>query len=58
MSDHDKQKVLRYAELALKKERSGISDVEKVELDGIRKRLNLPHEAILEMAVKKLFPED
>lgn len=58
MSESEKQKVLRYAELSLRGQRNTVTEEELQEMEKIRQELGMAHEAILELAVKKLFPED
>ena len=58
MSESEKQKVLHYAEIALKGQRNELNENELREMEEMRKELGMEHEAILELAVQKLFPED
>ena len=58
MSNQEKQQVMRYAEISFKALRMELTPEELVEKDGILKELNMAHDAVLELAQKKLFPED
>lgn len=58
MSESEKQKVLRYAELSLRGQRNIVTEEELLEMEKTRQELGMAHEAILELAVKKLFPEE
>ena len=63
MSTNEAQKILRYAQLTLK--RAGLEKRnmqlqldEAVELEEIPRQLGLNHEQIIEQASKSLMPED
>ncbi len=58
MSDTEKRQVLRYAELAFKAQRNELTESEQFEMRDIRRQLDMSHKDILELASKKLFPED
>jgi uncharacterized protein YbaP (TraB family) len=62
MNTADKQKIMRYAELALKQDRQrkleqDITPDELAELERIRAELGLSHEDILVRAVRRLIEE-
>ncbi len=57
MSDTEKQRVLRYAELAFKAQRDSLTQEEIREMDDIRDGFSMSHEELLALAEKKLFPE-